>query len=277
MSRYAAFFRRLRLAGLVLGLATGVLAAVVESDGIPGGFGELDALHRQIQALIPENGVGNAFADGLVQAGVPLLQEMIVGSRDEALRRGARPMPAEIRRQLAGFLPERVLAAARYQVQEGEDFSLQSNLIHYGDARAITFDEVIVFESVDDALHNPKLWAHELTHVDQYQRWGVQAFAARYLRDYQTVEREAYAAEIRYAAWRLGNGGQTAVAADEPIERADPVRSPAGDVSNTCTTSLAVCRFDPSGPAGTPCWCYTAAGVAGGSLTLGAATAGPRP
>jgi hypothetical protein len=41
-------------------------------------------------------------------------------------------------------------------------------------------------------LHDPKLWAHEITHVVQYARWGVDEFAVRYLRDYQAVEKEAW-------------------------------------------------------------------------------------
>ncbi|MDV7213348.1 eCIS core domain-containing protein [Azotobacter beijerinckii] len=268
MGKHSMFARGVRVTGLVLGLCTGLLASA--GGGVPAGSSELDELHRQIRALIPSAGSGNAIDETLLQAGVPVLQELIVGSRDEALRSGVRPMPPDIRRQLAGFLPERVLAAARYRVQGGEDLTLQSNLIRYGDAQAITLDYVIVFESSDDALHNPTLWAHELTHVDQYQRWGIQEFSARYLRDYQAVEREAYEAEPRYAAWAKQQKNRKPAPGGDPGDAATEHRPvpplPDGDRSSTCGTEVTACQIDNPGPVGTPCWCYTASGAAAGSL-----------
>ncbi|MDR6758623.1 hypothetical protein J2Y48_004777, partial [Mycoplana sp. BE70] len=44
-------------------------------------------------------------------------------------------------------------------------------------------------------------WVHELTHVRQYQDWGVQGFAVRYIRSHSSVEREAHDEEARYLAW----------------------------------------------------------------------------
>jgi hypothetical protein len=141
------------------------------------------------------------FDDILVQQGAPVLQALIARSRDDALRAGVLPIPAEIRQHLVGFIPDVVLDAARYRVQGGDDLTLQVNAIRYGDTAAITLDYVIVFKKPEDALHNPELWAHELTHVGQYQRWGIRDFSIRYLRNFQTVEQEAYAAEEKYAAW----------------------------------------------------------------------------
>lgn len=142
-----------------------------------------------------------AVNDILVQQGAPVLQVLIARSRDEAMHAGVLPIPAEIRQHLVGFIPDVVLDVAHYRVQGGNDLTLQVNAIRYGDTAAITLDHVIVFKKIEDALHNPKLWAHELTHVAQYQRWGIRDFSIRYLRNFQAVEKEAYEAEKKYTAW----------------------------------------------------------------------------
>lgn len=139
--------------------------------------------------------------EAIVQAGAPVLQASIVHSRDEALANGVEPIPTEIRQKLAGFMSEGVLNAARFRVQGGDELSLQFNAMRYGDTLAITLDYVIVFKESDDALHDISTWVHELTHIEQYQRWGIGGFAVRYLRDADGVEQEAYESERSYAAW----------------------------------------------------------------------------
>ena len=71
-----------------------------------------------------------------------------------------------------------------------------------GDAAAITLIDVVLFRSDWDGRHDLKLWAHEMTHVEQYRRWGVDGFAGRYVADSGAVEREAYANADRFEAWR---------------------------------------------------------------------------
>jgi len=212
MGKHSVIPGGLRLAGLALVL---LACSAVAADGLlddlpdasaPQEDAGLAELQRLIETLIPAAqaiaDTAQAIDEALVQAGAPVLRELILDSRDAALRAGVEPMPAEIRRRLAGFLPAPLLDAVRYRVQGGGDFTLQWNLIRYGDARAITLDHVIVFKDADDALHSPRLWVHELTHVDQYRRWGLQEFSLRYLRDFEAVEREAYEAETRFQAWR---------------------------------------------------------------------------
>lgn len=232
MARHSAIIRGLRVAGILLALAMSMSMGAAAGGGEPGGeildeaaplegIG-LDELHRQIKALIPPSQTFGGVAEineALAQTGAPVLQEMIVHSRDEALRNGVQPMPPDIRHQLTGFLPERVLNAARYRVQGGDDFTLQWNLIRYGEAQAIALDHVVIFKETSDALYNPTLWVHELTHVDQYQRWGIQEFAIRYLRNYEAVEREAYEAETRYVAWTRLHNRQKLAAAGDPTDR----------------------------------------------------------
>jgi hypothetical protein len=65
-------------------------------------------------------------------------------------------------------------------------------LLGTGVVQAVTVGDVIFFRDprrAEDAL----LWAHELTHVEQYRRLGVEAFATRYLQQAWVLEQEAIA------------------------------------------------------------------------------------
>lgn len=105
-------------------------------------------------------------------------------------------------RALLGFFPDALLRRARYAVGQVDAIALPSLAFTYGDAFAITLGDVVLFRDADKARTDAKLWAHELTHVLQYQRWGIDGFAEHYVRDHSAVEREAYANADRFAAWR---------------------------------------------------------------------------
>ncbi|WP_338918702.1 eCIS core domain-containing protein [Pseudomonas fluorescens] len=144
----------------------------------PGTGTSLDDAHRQLKENIEpykqlEEGASNTVRESLVQASAPILQEMISRSRDDAISAGVEPIPLNIRKNLHGFIPDSILNMAKFRVQGGGDLSLQVNSIRYGDAQAITLDYVIVFKDTNGALYNPSLWAHEFTHVIQYQDWGL--------------------------------------------------------------------------------------------------------
>ena len=262
--------------------AGGLLGDIVNVV-IPGAGTKLDDAHRQIKEAIPpykaiEEGASKTVNETFVQAGAPLLQELIARSRDDALRAGVQSIPPDIRRNLTGFIPEQVLNAARYRVQGGGDLTLQVNSIRYGEAQAITLDYVIVFKDANDALYNPTLWAHELTHISQYQRWGIRDFSIRYLRSYQGVESEAYEAETRYVAWAGLKNTQQWASTGDPVNAA-MVNRPVSSFSfngnsSTCGTAVTACQVNGSAPVGTPCWCNTPLGAATGSLTPNVVTAG---
>jgi hypothetical protein len=254
--------------------AGGILGDIVNTV-IPGAGTALDDAHRQVKNAIPpykalEESASRTVNEAFVQAGAPALQELLARSRDDALRNGVQPIPDAIRRNLTGFIPDNILNVARYRVKGGGDLTLQVNAIRYGEAQAITLDYVIVFKEENDASYNPTLWAHELTHVGQFQRWGIHDFAIRYLRSYQDVENEAYQTETRYVAWAgLRNSGQFA-STGGPIN-AGMVNRPvspfgAAGTSNLCGTAIGVCQVNGSAPVGTPCWCNTLQGAATGSL-----------
>lgn len=263
--------------------AGGLLGDIINKV-VPGAGTALDNAHRQIKDAVPpykavEEGASKVVNESLVQSGAPALQELIARSRDDALRQGVRPIPQAIRENLAGFIPDRVLSAARYRVKGGGDLTLQVNAIRYGEAQAITLDYVIVFKFENDALYNPSLWVHELTHVDQYQRWGLRDFSIRYLRNYEAVEREAYEAETRYAAWvaqrntadlaSTSSGSSLARALNRPVTSFSSTRP-----SSTCGTAVTYCSVPGSAPVGTPCWCNTPYGAATGSLVPDSGSSG---
>ncbi|UVM64411.1 DUF4157 domain-containing protein [Pseudomonas sp. B21-009] len=240
----------------------------------PGAGTSLDDAHRQLKENIEpykqlEEGASNTVREPLVQASAPILQEMIARSRDDAISAGVEPIPLNIRKNLQGFIPDSILNMAKFRVQGGGDLSLQVNSIRYGDAQAITLDYVIVFKDTNDALYNPSLWAHELTHVIQYQNWGIRDFAIKYLRNSNSVEEDAYDAQTKYAAW-VGskNAGQWANSPDTSPTVIDRplVPMPGMQPSSTCGTPITSCQVNGSAPVGTSCWCDTNIGRAFGSL-----------
>ncbi len=60
---------------------------------------------------------------------------------------------------------------------------------------------MIVFADENEARNDSKLWAHELRHVMQFEQWGIEGFAARYLADSAAVE--DVASEYRWEFMKL--------------------------------------------------------------------------
>jgi uncharacterized protein DUF4157 len=119
-----------------------------------------------------------------------LLASWITTSRDAALEQGVARIPPSIRASLAGYVPDKTLTRVRWRAGGSWDVLTQS-AFSFKDAQAVTLDYVVVFASEHDALNDPKLWAHELKHVMQFEEWGVAGFAARYVNDNVAVESEA--------------------------------------------------------------------------------------
>lgn len=258
--------------------AGGLLGDLINNVA-PGVGTQLDDVHRGIKNAIPpykqiEEGASKTVNEALVQTAAPALQEAIARSRDDALRSGVQPIPSNIRQNLEGFIPENIINVARYRVRGGGDLSLQVNAIKYGEAAAITLDYVIVFASENDALYNPVLWVHELTHVSQFQRWGMRDFSIRYTRSYSSVEKEAYEAETKYLAFTAQNNMRTS-SSQGPVTQASlnrPLSPFTGvDVSNVCGTFAGVCQVNGAAPPGTPCWCQGPMGIATGAIIPGVA------
>jgi len=151
------------------------------------------ALPAQARPPIPPN-----LLDYAGQA----LAALIDSARRQAIADGVATIPPVIYRSLLGFFPADLLQKVRFAVGSAEPLDLPSLAFSYGDAVAMTLGEIVLFKSERNAKTDAKLWAHELTHVMQYQRWGIGGFADRYVRDSASVEREAIDNAKRFAAWR---------------------------------------------------------------------------
>ena len=145
------------------------------------------------------------------------LAEAIRFSRREALRQRPREIPTQIRQLLQPHFAPAVLDEVRWTTAGG-DLGAGALLARwYYEEGAVTLDDVIVFSDAAVA-RNVWLWAHELAHVEQYQRLGVDGFARAYARDWRRLEAEASArafavtAKIREA--RAAAPSPVAVTAD---------------------------------------------------------------
>jgi len=128
--------------------------------------------------------------------GMPLALAIADG-RNAALKAGVRPIPQDIRDQLEPFFSSRVLDSVRYSTGASLFDGLVQRIALFTEATAITLVNVIVFEFQSGSA-NAALWAHELTHVQQYSELGLSEFAATYTLDYTAIENPANRFEDYY-------------------------------------------------------------------------------
>jgi hypothetical protein len=140
-------------------------------------------------------------AASLLEYASSALAELIHGARQQAIADGVRPLPAAVYRALLGYFPADLLQKCRFAAGSSRPLTLPALAFSYGDATAITLGDVVLFKTEQVADSDLKVWAHELTHVMQYQRWGIEGFADRYVRDSTAVEQEAIDNANRFAAW----------------------------------------------------------------------------
>jgi hypothetical protein len=183
----ADFLRQLfrsALLSLCVGASTAVLASC------PAGQQEI-CLGSCLCAPAAAGEIGPLY-DGIRQMAATGLQQWIVQSRSSVAEGSIQRIPLHIRAQLEPYYDLQVLDTARYKVGDDGELSAANTMLQNPDVNAVTLMDLIVFRNAADAENNVALWAHELKHVQQYLQWGVQDFAARYTRDYSTVEKPAY-------------------------------------------------------------------------------------
>jgi hypothetical protein len=106
-------------------------------------------------------------------------------------RQDCQPVPAEIIKSLAAFLPSSLFQGVCWNVY-GQRFSIDSVLLSDFNVGAVTLEDVVVFKDYNNAS-NPALWAHEMIHVQQYRSLGVETFAHLYTSgSANALEGEAY-------------------------------------------------------------------------------------
>jgi hypothetical protein len=150
------------------------------------------ALPAKAQPVIPP---------GLLDYAASALGGLIDNARQQAIADGVRPIPPSVYRSLLGYFPADLLQRCRFATGSSRALTLPALAFTYGDATAITLGDVILFKADRVAETDLKVWAHELTHVMQYQRWGVDGFAERYVRDSTSVEQEAIDNANRFFTW----------------------------------------------------------------------------
>jgi hypothetical protein len=120
----------------------------------------------------------------------PALALTIRLTHDRAMASGVRPVPANVVRALSPYFSPAVLNGARWRPPMPPP-SMSALLVRwYFREGAVTLRDVVLFSDASLA-QDPGFWAHELTHVEQYQRYGVDGFARRYVSNWEGLEREA--------------------------------------------------------------------------------------
>ncbi len=145
-----------------------------------------------------------AIAPALRGWAARLLAQLIETAREQAIADGVRPLPPTVYRGLLGYFPPALLQRARFGCRGPRRIALPALTFSYGDAAAIALGDVILFRDERAAQADLRLWAHELTHVMQYQRWGMEGFASHYVEDSGSVEQEAHDNADRFVQWQGG-------------------------------------------------------------------------
>jgi hypothetical protein len=135
---------------------------------------------------------------GLNEAAGLALEQLIIVLHDSAMI-GATPIPDRIRQRLSGYASEDSMNRVRYKIDDSGFLNL-TYALESGGIAAVTLIDVVIFRGPSEA-NDLSIWAHELTHVDQYTAWGLHGFAVQYARDPNSVEKPAYAKGNGYWAW----------------------------------------------------------------------------
>lgn len=175
----------------------------------------------------------------------PALEQAIIASRNTAIN-GSMPIPQNIRQQLTGYASEDSMNRVRYKIGDNGFVNLARLLEQGGLASAVTLIDVIVFRGPSEAS-DPSLWAHELTHVDQY-RDGTHSFAVRYTRNWQTIENPAYEKGDNFFNWQSSNDGMPNQA-PTPFPNQMPPQQPQIALGLQSGTGMLVCGCYGPGPA----------------------------
>ena len=120
----------------------------------------------------------------------PALAVTIRMTRDRARAAGVRRAPAGVVRALSPYFSPAVLEQVRWRPPMRGP-SMSSLLVGwYFREGAVTLHDVVLFSN-ERLAQDPAFWAHELVHVEQYRRYGVEGFARRYVSDWPSLEAEA--------------------------------------------------------------------------------------
>ena len=107
-------------------------------------------------------------------------------------RYGAKPIPDNLRSMLAPYFSQNILNKARWNLYDPNRITIDNAITSWFQGEgAVTLDNIVVFSDLSPALSDWKLWAHELTHVMQYDNMGVESFASVYSVNWNSLENQA--------------------------------------------------------------------------------------
>jgi len=197
-------------------------------------------LYGQAEEIVVD-AAKHVVTEPLVESAAPVLKNYILASRQDAFGAGATPLPPEIVWEFSGFYSPDVLSAY-WLIGYGGDLSLQANTFRFGDRAAIALDTVVVMRSWQDA-NSLWLWAHELAHIEQYRRWGIDDFTKRYIRNFDGIESDANRRANEFMVWRLNR-------MNKPVNNSQQSQQSQGFM---CVTNVGQCNW--VGPVGWSCSC----------------------
>ncbi len=200
------------IARLALGIALIVASvmSVLHAKGIaPTTLLETWALRADIRELGARSDINLGLATGQAvrQVGGPALAQTIRLSRDRARSAGTHPVPPAIADALKPHFPSIAFEEIRWQAASGRPDLGTALTRWYMREGAVVLDDVIVFTSARTTA-DLRLWAHELTHVMQYQELGVDGFARVYITRYAELEHQAESNAQRIMAELREEGGR---------------------------------------------------------------------
>ena len=120
----------------------------------------------------------------------PVLARAIRHGEAQAVRAGGKPIPPAMQQLLAPYFKRDTLSTTRWTVGTGRVDLGTIVTEQFMDEGAVALNRQIVFSS-ERLTENVWMWAHELAHVEQYRRMGIDRFAAAYIADWRAIEREA--------------------------------------------------------------------------------------
>lgn len=100
------------------------------------------------------------------------------------IRPSANPMPPQVQQALAPYFPPNILNKVRWSKRNDVKWALDTVVMKISEPSGITLDDTIIFNDDIDPnstdISTLELWAHEITHVLQYENMGVESFAFVY-------------------------------------------------------------------------------------------------
>lgn len=187
----------------MLGISIGLALAVRTEPHWPAAFRQI---YQPARLPFDEKLLQDALAatDRTAQAATRTIGATSQGAAGAALAKAIRfsrmraraaatfPIPPLLRERLAPYFPAALLDKVRYNLA-GRRVSVGSALAAWHlQEGAVTLDDTVVFTNARAAA-DLRLWAHELTHVQQYDELGIDGFGRLYAFNWQLVEREAQA------------------------------------------------------------------------------------